>query len=318
MEGPSPVKLTLIAGAIAALLIGASLWLWTPDLMREPLEAAYLRSKADLIEVDGVQLHLRDDGPRTAPAVIMLHGLGASLHTWEAWAQALAPQFRVIRFDLPGSGLSPPDPALDYTDERSLHLILALMDHLGLQRATQVGNSMGGRLAWLFAAQHPARVDKLVLVSPDGFASPGFAYDTLADVPALLGFMRYVLPRAMLRANLAPAYADPNKLTDAVVDRYYDLMRAPGARDALLQRMRQTLLHDPVPRLRTITAPTLLLWGAGDAMIPPANANDYLEAIPGSKLVRLEGLGHLPQEETPQASLPPLLAFLTATPLTVP
>ena len=116
----------------------------------------------------------------------------------------------------------------------------------------------------------------------------------------------------------APAYADPNKLTDAVVDRYYDLMRAPGARDALLQRMRQTLLHDPGPRLRTITAPTLLLWGTGDAMIPPANANDYLEAIPGSKLVRLEGLGHLPQEETPQASLPPLLAFLTATPLTVP
>jgi len=310
--------LTLIAGAIAALLIGASLWLWTPDLKREPLEAAYLRSKVDLIEVDGVQLHLRDDGPKTAPAVIMLHGLGASLHTWEAWAQAFAPQFCVIRFDLPGSGLSPPDPALDYTDERSLHLILALMDQLGLQRATLVGNSMGGRLAWLFAAQHPARVDKLVLVSPDGFASPGFAYDTPADVPALLGFMRCVLPRATLRANLAPAYADPNKLTDAVVDRYYDLMRAPGARDALLQRMRQTLLHDPVPRLRTITAPTLLLWGTGDAMIPPANANDYLEAIPGSKLVRLEGLGHLPQEETPQASLPPLLAFLTATPLTVP
>ena len=76
------------------------------------------------------------------------------------------------------------------------------MDHLVLQRATLVGNSMGGRLAWLFAAQHPARVDKLVLVSPDGFASPGFAYDTLADVPALLGFMRYVLPRAMLRASL--------------------------------------------------------------------------------------------------------------------
>ena len=295
---------------ISVGVVVAAVWLWTPDLKQAPLEAAYLRSKADLISVKGAQIHVRDDGPKTAPAIIMLHGLGASLHTWEAWAGALSPEFRVIRLDLPGSGLSPPDPMDDYTDDRSLHLILALMDQLALPRATLVGNSMGGRLAWSFAAQYPRRVDKLVLVSPDGFASPGFAYDTPADVPAMLGLMRYVLPRAMLRANLAPAYADPAKLTDVVVDRYYDLMRAPGAREALLQRMRQTLLHDPVPRLRQITAPTLLLWGTRDNMIPPSNANDYLRAIPGSRLVSLEGMGHLPQEEDPRDSLPPVLTFL--------
>ena len=216
----------------------------------------------------------------------------------------------MIRLDLPGSGLSPPDPANDYTDDRSLHLLLTLMNHLDLPRAMLVGNSMGGRLAWLFAARYPERIDKLVLVSPDGFASPGFAYDRPAEVPAALGLMRYVLPRAMLRANIAPAYADPGKLTDAVVDRYYDLMRAPGARDALLLRMRQTVLRDPVPGLKKIEAPTLLMWGTRDAMIPPDNAADYLRAIPGSRLVRLEGLGHLPQEEDPLGSLAPLHAFL--------
>lgn len=156
-----------------------------------------------------------------------------------------------------------------------------------------------------------------MLISPDGFASPGFAYDTPADVPAVLGLMRYVLPRAMLRANLAPAYADPGKLTDAVLDRYYDLMRAPGAREALLQRMRQTVLHDPVPQLRRIEAPTLLLWGMQDAMIPQTNAAEYLQAIPVSRLVRLDGLGHLPQEEDPHRSLPPLQSFL-AEPMSTP
>ena len=95
-----------------------------------------------------------------------------------------------------------------------------------------------------------------------------------------------------------------------MVDRYYDLMRAPGAREALLQRMRQTILRDPVPQLRQITAPTLLLWGTNDAMIPIANAKDYLQAIPDATRVRLEGMGHTPQEEDPQQSLPPLKAFL--------
>lgn len=304
------VKSRLAAATVALLLIAGAITLWTPDLNRAALEASYLRSPADLLDVDGVRLHIRDDGPRAAPALIMLHGLGASLHTWEAWANVLSSDFRVIRLDLPGSGLSPPDPAQDYSDDRSLRLLIALMDQLDVPRATIIGNSIGGRLAWMFAARNPNRVDKLVLVSPDGFASPGFAYDKPAEVPAVLDLMRYVLPRAALRANLAPAYADPGKLTEAVVDRYHDLMRAPGAREALLQRMRQTVLRDPVPQLRRIKAPTLLLWGTNDAMIPIANAQDYLEAIPHVALARLESMGHTPQEEDPQGSLPPLRAFL--------
>lgn len=304
------VKSRLAAATVALLLIAGAISLWTPDLNRAALEASYLRSPADLLDVDGVRVHVRDDGPRAVPALIMLHGLGASLHTWEAWANVLSSDFRVIRLDLPGSGLSSPDPAQDYSDDRSLSVLLALMDQLSVPRATIIGNSMGGRLAWMFAARHPHRVDKLVLISPDGFASPGFAYDKPAEVPAVLGLMRYVLPRAALRANLAPAYADPGKLTEPVVDRYYDLMRAPGAREALLQRMRQTVLRDPVPQLRQITAPTLLLWGTKDAMIPIANGEDYLQAIPDATRARLEGMGHTPQEEDPQRSLIPLKAFL--------
>ena len=86
------------------LLALIAFWLWTPDKSRADLEARYLQSPSDIIEITGVRLHVRDSGPKDAPAVILIHGFGGSLHTWDAWAQVLAADHRVIRFDLPGSG----------------------------------------------------------------------------------------------------------------------------------------------------------------------------------------------------------------------
>ena len=110
--------------------------------------------------------------------------------------------------------------------------------------------------------------------------------------------------------NLQPAYADPAQVTGALLARYDDLIRAPGARQALLDRMRQTVLVDPRPLLATIRAPTLLVWGARDAMIPLANSADYLKAIPDSRLVSFPDSGHLPQEEASGPSLAAVEAFL--------
>jgi pimeloyl-ACP methyl ester carboxylesterase len=287
-----------------------SLWLWTPDVPRASLEARYMDSPADLRSVGPWQLHVRQSGPPDAPAVVLLHGFGSSLHTWDAWAQGLARTHRVVRVDLPGSGLSPPDPAQDYRDERSLDMLLALMDSLGLQRSSWVGHSMGGRIAWTLAARFPERVDKLVLVAPDGFASFGFEYGKPMEVPATLGLMRHVLPKPLLRMNLKSAYARPEALSDAVTTRYHDLILAPGARQAMLYRLRQTMLQEPKPLLRQIKAPSLLVWGEADAMIPVSNAQDYLQAIEGSRLVSWPQVGHLPQEEAAESSLQAVADFL--------
>ncbi len=298
------VSLCILSFALLAWL------LWTPDRDRSLLERRYLAAPGDMLQVAGWRLHMRDSGPREAPAVVLIHGFGSSLQTWDAWALGLSRNRRVVRFDLPGSGLSPPDPTGDYTDARSLQLMLALLDELGLQRASIVGHSIGGRIAWRFAAAYPERVDHLVLVAPDGFASPGFDYGKPPEAPAVLGLMRYVMPKPLLRMNLATAYADPVVLTDALVERYDDLLRAPGARKALLDRMRQTVLVDPRPVLATLRAPTLLVWGERDAMIPVANAADYLKALVDARLVIIPGAGHLPQEEAPSESLAAIEAFL--------
>lgn len=296
--------------ALIGLLVAAAAWLWTPDLKRADLEARYARGPGDFIEIAGLRLHLRDTGPRDAPVVILLHGFGGSLQTWDDWTRLFEPSLRVISLDLPGAGLTGADPSGDYTDARGMVVLLALMDKLGIDRASLVGHSMGGRLAWQFAAAHPDRVDKLVLVSPDGFASPGFNYGKAPELGVSLKAMKYMLPKALLKMSLAPAYANPAVITPELVTRYYEMMLAPEVRSAMIARLEQSVMQDPVPILARITAPTLLMWGDRDAMIPIANADDYLKAIPGARLAKFAGVGHLPQEEAAQPSGKAILSFL--------
>ena len=304
--------MTIAAVLLMLALQGGGGWFWTPDKTAAELEARYARDGSQFITVAGLRLHVRDSGSAAlaAPPLILLHGFGSSLHTWEPWAQALAATHRVIRLDLPGAGLTGADPTGDYSDLRGVQILAALIDHLGIARATLVGHSMGGRLAWRFAADQPARVDKLVLVAPDGFASPGLEYGKAPEVTAPVRLMQYALPKALLRMSLAPAYADPAHMTDEVVTRYHDMMLAPGVRSALIARMQQLVLQDPVPFLQRIQAPTLLLWCEKDVMIPLANVQDYLRAVPNARLVVIPDVGHLPHEETPAESLPAVQAFL--------
>ena len=297
------------AASVAAVgIVALTLWLYAPDKPRAVLEAAY---PGDYRSVDGVRLRLRDTGTRDAPAVILLHGFGASLDTWEPWAQTLSERFRVIRFDLPGFGLTGPDPTGDYSDARDMRILTGLMDQLGIDRASLIGNSLGGRIVWNFAALNPDRVTRLVLVSPDGFASPGFQYDRVSETPLMMQALPYVAPRGLLKANLAPAYANKEALSEATLTRYRDMMLAPGVRPAILARMGQVILRDPAPTLAGIQTPTLLLWGEKDAMIPISNAADYLRYMPHARLVSLPNLGHVPFEEDPAKSIAPVEDFLS-------
>ena len=303
--------LKIIGIVLTAFVLLAALLLWTPDKSKAELEKIYGTPQTAYVSALGVKVHYQDTGPSKNPIpILFLHGFGSSLQTWDNWSEALSKEYRVISVDLPGFGLTGEDPSGIYTDARSVEVLEAFLKELQIPKVVLVGNSMGGKFAWQFAARYPNEVSKLVLISPDGYASPGMEYGKKPNVPAIADLYRYFFSKTFLAMNLEPAYADPNILNDSLVNRYYDLMLAPGVRGAILARMQQTVLQDPVPSLTTIQVPTLLLWGEKDAFIPIANSNDYLKVMPNAKRVSLPNIGHLPQEEQPAIGLAALKEFL--------
>ena len=302
--------LTWLGLALLAAVIVTAALLYVPDKPRAELEARYAGPPSEFREVLGLRMHLRDTGSREAPAVLLLHGFGGNLHSWNDWARLLERERRVIRLDLPGFGLTGPDPTGDYRDALAVAILTALLDQLGLERVDVIGSSMGGRIAWRFAADRPERVRRLVLMAPDGLASHGLEYGRPARVPLLLNLLPYVLPTPILRATLAGAYADPSKLRPDTLELYRDMILAPGVRRAVLDRTRGHVLDRPEPILARINAPVLLLWGERDGMVPVSAAPMFQAALRNERLVVLPGVGHVPMEEDPERSIVPVKDFL--------
>lgn len=301
-----------------------------PDRPVESLVARWAPAPSNFIDVKGQLVHLRDEGPRhtgegSPPPLVLIHGTSASLHTWEGWARALKAQRRVISFDLPGYGLTGPftgpyadaeagpDPARLYHGENYATFLVDLLDALQVRQAVLAGNSLGGEIAWRTALRAPQRVAGLVLVDALG---PEFRPQALplgfviASVPVLNRISEWALPRALVAQGVTSVYGDPDRVRPELVDRYFELALREGNRRALAQRMEHMVVGDGFERVKDITAPTLILWGTKDRLIPPEVGRQFQAAIPGSRLVLLEGLGHVPQEEDPVRSLGPVKAFL--------
>jgi pimeloyl-ACP methyl ester carboxylesterase len=294
----------------AAIVALALYGLWTPDLERAELEKRYVASKAQIIEVDGLQVHYKATGPEGAPALLLLHGFGSSLQAWDDWSVKLEQKYQVIRLDLPGFGLTGASPTNDYSEEKDLATLTHFADKLGLEKFSVMGHSMGGKMAWSLAASQPERVRALVLMAPDGFPETKDIGTKPYEVPAVMGLIKYVFPKYLVRKSIEPAFSDADALNDALVNRYFDMLRAPGVRGAILNRSNQTIYTDPVPRLKAIKAPTLLIWGEQDQMIPSTNAQSYANVLSNSTTVIVPKLGHLLQEEQPEKGLTAVMQFL--------
>jgi len=299
--------------ASAFLSMGLLYGLWAPDLALSELKLRYGFDAQQVVQVDGLNIHYKDTGPKDAPVVLLLHGFGSSLQTWDVWAAQLETQYRVIRLDLPGFGLTGPSPLHDYSEAGDLATLTHFVDKLGVASFSIIGHSMGGKMAWGLAAADPDRVKALVLMAPDGFPEVKDIGSKPYAMPSIMGVIKFSLPKFLVRKSIEPAFFDANALSDSLVDRYYDMLRAPGVRAAILERANQTIYTDPVPRLKKITAPTLLVWGEQDQMIPSSNAQSYANVLSTSKIVLLPNLGHLAQEEQPQIALAHVVEFLNST-----
>lgn len=286
---------------------------WAPDRSVESLKARWAQPPSQFVEVAGMQVHLRDEGPRDDPVpIVLLHGTSASLHTWDSWAQTLAKTRRVIRFDMPAFGLTGPNLQNDYSIKSYVTFVTAVMDKLGVQRFVLGGNSLGGQIAWETAYALPARVDKLILVDAAGYAfvpkSMPLGFQ-IARLPLLRNLMEYTLPRGIIQDSIENVYGDPGVVTPALIDRYFELTLREGNRKALSYRMAQGFASDEA-KIKSLKLPTLILWGAKDRLIPPESGQNFARDIAGSKLVMFEALGHVPHEENAQATLAEVVKFL--------
>lgn len=304
--------LLLVLSAIGLALSRA------PERPVEGLVDRWALPPSDFIDLKGLVVHLRDEGPRNDPLpIVLLHGTASSLHTWDGWVAALRGQRRVIRMDLPGFGLTGPFAgayaADDYHGDTYARFVLDLLDQLRIPRVVLGGNSLGGEIAWRAAVLAPERVDKLLLV---GALGPSFSPQAvplgfvLAGAPVLGALSEGFLPRALVLQGLRSVYADTTRISDTLVDRHFELLLREGNRRALRLRLQQWVNGEHAERIATLRQPTLILWGAQDRLVPPPVGEQFHQAIAGSRLVLLPGLGHVPQEEDPMASVAPVKAFL--------
>jgi pimeloyl-ACP methyl ester carboxylesterase len=303
------------------IVLGAGwLALRRPDIALDRLESAYTNSDSRFLTLnETTRLHLRDVGPREAPAIILVHGFSSSLHTWEAWADILKVNYRVISIDLPGHGLTGCVDNAEIGQPQFVAAVDAVARALALERFTLIGNSMGGQTAWSYALAHPEKLDALVLVDAAGWPAAAGDDKNSPLVFKLLGnkfardIMRDLDMSGLVRSGLEDSFVDPALVTDAMVERYASLARAPCHRDAIIAlstgRSARQAASDEV--LAPISTPTLVMHGAADNLIPVANAQKFASAIPGAELKIYANAGHLPHEELPAESAADLTAFLT-------
>jgi len=308
-------------GGLIALLALAWFFMYRGDIPFETLEARYANPHSQWLNMPGrLRVHYRDQGNSKGPAVIMVHGFSASLHAWEPWVTRLGDRYRIITLDLPGHGLT--DAPSNYVagQDSNADIVDALARNLYVDRYVVVGNSMGGGVAWEDALRHPDHVRGLILVDSVGLWQTRKSGDS---GPLIFKILANPIGRALLRdldvtplarSGLKTAYGDPKVVTPELVTRYVDLSRAPGHRDVIMNM--RFARHAPITAesFKAIKAPTLVLHGEADKLIPLEAGKALAAAIPGARLITYPGVGHVPMETIPDRSAADVRAFLDGLP----
>lgn len=274
------------------------------------VDSPWWQASDRIVDVDGVPARVRVEGPEDAPVLVMIHGFSFSLESWDGWAADLASDYRVIRMDLPGHGLTGPDPQARYSVPQTVDFLGGLMDAMDIREATLVGNSLGGLVAWRYAADHPGRVDNLVLVAPGGFSINGVTEEPV-EVPMGVRFYLTQAPQPMVAAATSALFGDASRMEPDLPARIHGLMQGEGVGEAMVQRLEVFTLPDPEADLARVAVPTLILWGGRDSMVPVEHAARFEAAMPQAELIVYDDLGHILQEEAPARTVEDVRAFLS-------
>jgi pimeloyl-ACP methyl ester carboxylesterase len=271
--------------------------------------------RGEFIDVAGARLYYFAAGTRGAgEPVIFLHGFPTSGHLWSDVIALMPPGHRLVVVDLLGYGRSDPPNGRPLSLRAHADRVVALMDALGIARACIVGHDLGGGVAQAMAIHAPERVSRLALV--DSVAFGGWPRRDLRLARTLLRLMGRVAPRwmlAVLRADLERGYEAGERGTRSI-ERFLRPFASAEGRGTFVQHLRAL---DPretramAGELGAISAPTTVIWGAGDPFLSTKLGRQLADAIPGASLEVLPGARHFTPEDAPRPVADALAALLT-------
>lgn len=310
--------LKIILSLIVLLIVAVIIMFSHRDIPLDDLKIKYANSNSSFVAVNKMDVHFRDEGVQTDTIpIVLIHGTGASLHTFNSWSDRLKKSNRIIRVDLPAYGLTGPFPDENYTMANYTAFLKDFLIALNIKQCVLAGNSLGGAIAWNFTLEQPSMVTKLILINASGYPiaskSVPIAF-SLAKIPVINKLLTFITPRFLVRSSVENVYFDNSKVTDLVVERYFNLTLRAGNRKAFVDRLKIPKDTSTHKNIKNIQQPTLILWGAEDLLIPVENAYKFQEDLPNNTLVILENTGHTPMEESPLESLAPVISFLKTAP----
>ena len=284
------------------------------DIPLEELKRKYTNDSSKFTSVNNMNVHYRDEGLRNdSIPVILIHGTGSSLHTFDNWSSKLSKTKRVVRMDLPGYGLTGPFLNRNYSKNNYVSFIKSFLDTLKIKKCILAGNSLGGNIAWLFTTKFPSKVKKLILIDASGY--PNKSKDIpiafkLAQIPIINNAFTYITPRFIAKKSVENVYADKSKVNAELVNRYFELTLRKGNRQAFVDRLAIEPDPNQYKKIKIIKQPVLILWGEEDMLTPVEMANRFNKDLNNSTLNILKSVGHVPMEESPDKSLDYVLKFL--------
>lgn len=290
----APVVLAL------ALLGSGCLHFHTGPMPGEPKDATYL-------EVEGTRVRYVDVGE--GPPVVLLHGFASSIENWLTVMPKLVKDHRVIAIDLRGFGWTD-RPVADYSPAAQAKLLKAVLDERKVGKVSIVAHSWGSSVALAFALEYPQQVERLALYDAWVYESqlPSMFHMARAKGLGEVLFGLFYSERAEDRLTLG--FYDPDVVTEQLAEDVERAFDRPGTRAAALETVRGMRFDEMEPKYRTITVPTLLLWGREDLVTPVAIGEKLVRQLPNAKLNVYPRCGHFPMLEAVAESTRDLDAFL--------
>jgi pimeloyl-ACP methyl ester carboxylesterase len=299
---------------LTALSLLAAVWTPTVEATGERLTEfrSELHREGVLkdIQVDGRRHCIADLG--RGPVVVLLHGLGGSIYDWRHLLRPLSRDHRVVAVDLLGSGESEIPDVEDYSVAAQARRVKAILEHLNIERASLVGNSYGGGIALRFAQDWPERTARLVLIDSICYPERIPMYVTLAQAPCATCVARSIPLGKPTRWVLRSGSGTISRIGESELEVYFQELRAPGRRAALVQTVRAIVPPDTTEfhtRLKSVQAPALLIWGKEDGTVPVELGRRLAKELPDARLEELDS-GHIPNQERPEQVLKLMRGFL--------